>query len=266
MNLQEFADLLGLSTIAAGNLLNGKSWQHVPRPTNFQYPWPATPSPRRYLNKEKVEEGFHLYILHGWTAEQLAEFLDTRSMHHLKNIFEGFIFKDAVRPKDLVWRTAADAVDEKIRVGLELYVHHKDVNKLADFIGKNLDQTLHILEGKTHRQVPRPSGLQQLKFTMSPNKDVNQIIELTCQVFNSSPELLMGSSRAAPVTLPRHVAMYLARKHLCLSFPELGIQFGRDHSTIQHACAVVEEKMRSSNAIFAKIQILDQLIEDQKDG
>lgn len=263
MKLQEFAELLDLSLGAASHILQGRTWTQVKRPPNLQYPWPEHPTNRRHLTTEKVEEGLRLYILHGWTAEKLAEFLDTKSMHHLKSIFDGYLFKEAVRPKELIWRTETDAFAEKLRVGLELYAGHGDVNKLSEFIGKNLDQTLRIIEGRTYTHVPRPEGLQDIKKVLVPNKDVHQIIELTCQVFNVSSDNLMSHSRAALIALPRHVAMYLARKHLDLSFPELGIQFGRDHSTIQHACASVEDKMRSSNSLFAKIQILDELVKEK---
>jgi chromosomal replication initiation ATPase DnaA len=48
-----------------------------------------------------------------------------------------------------------------------------------------------------------------------------------------------GSSQAA---LARQVAMYLAHVGCGLSLTEVGRLFGRDRTTVAHACAVVEDR------------------------
>ncbi len=46
----------------------------------------------------------------------------------------------------------------------------------------------------------------------------------------------------ADVALARQVAMYLAHTKFGISFTEVGEQFGRDRSTVSHACRLVEDK------------------------
>lgn len=57
---------------------------------------------------------------------------------------------------------------------------------------------------------------------------------------------ILGSSRKHRVTNARHMAMYVCRAAHELSFPEIGRLFKRDHSTVQVACARVEEKVKTN--------------------
>lgn len=61
-------------------------------------------------------------------------------------------------------------------------------------------------------------------------------------------EDLKSATRTKAISLPRHVAIYLVRKHICMGFSEIGQHFGRrDHSTIMHAyhkvCATSRDKV-----------------------
>ena len=48
------------------------------------------------------------------------------------------------------------------------------------------------------------------------------------------------------VARPRQIAMYLARKLVKASYPELGQRFGgKDHTTVMAACKKIEELMGS---------------------
>ena len=57
------------------------------------------------------------------------------------------------------------------------------------------------------------------------------------------PELALRSrGRAAPVSLARQTAMYLAHVAFRLSFTQVGQLFGRDRTTVAHACAAIEDR------------------------
>jgi chromosomal replication initiation ATPase DnaA len=45
----------------------------------------------------------------------------------------------------------------------------------------------------------------------------------------------------APAAFARQAAMYLAHVHLGLSLSQVGRSFGRDRTTVAHACACVED-------------------------
>jgi chromosomal replication initiator protein len=66
---------------------------------------------------------------------------------------------------------------------------------------------------------------------------VDRIQDLVAEVFGVTRDDLLSKSRAARVTWPRQVAMYLAREHTHETLPAIGQRFGgRDHSTVLHAC------------------------------
>jgi hypothetical protein len=80
------------------------------------------------------------------------------------------------------------------------------------------------------------------------------------QVFGVTHGDLFTPSRGrARVALARQVAMYLA--HICcgLSFTEVGLLFGRDRTTVAHACAVVED--RRDDPIFDRtLELLEWIV------
>jgi chromosomal replication initiation ATPase DnaA len=60
--------------------------------------------------------------------------------------------------------------------------------------------------------------------------------------FNLAAAALIGATRGSPrVAFARQVAMYLAHVGFALSFECIGRGFGRDRTTVAHACRVVED-------------------------
>ena len=64
-------------------------------------------------------------------------------------------------------------------------------------------------------------------------------------------ELLRATRGRARVALARQVAMYLAHVALRLSFTEVGELFGRDRTTVAHACRVIED--RRDDPVFNRV-------------
>jgi chromosomal replication initiator protein len=84
------------------------------------------------------------------------------------------------------------------------------------------------------------------------------IIEAVARFHNLKPADLVGQRRTRALTEPRHQAMYLARKHTKLSFPELGREFGdRDHSTIQHGSKKVDAELATNPDLAAQIKMIE---------
>jgi chromosomal replication initiation ATPase DnaA len=61
--------------------------------------------------------------------------------------------------------------------------------------------------------------------------------------FGLEPGCLMAASRGSPrISLARQVAMYLCHVALAMSFEAIGRAFGRDRTTVSHACKVIEDR------------------------
>lgn len=57
-------------------------------------------------------------------------------------------------------------------------------------------------------------------------------------------EEMEGPSRKVNAVAPRQIAMWLMKKEIGLSYPRIGLHFGRrDHTTVMHACTRVQAFM-----------------------
>lgn len=73
------------------------------------------------------------------------------------------------------------------------------------------------------------------------SKLADRVIEVTAQQFNMRPESLRVASRLnARTARVRQIAMYLCHTHLSMSYEAVGGVFGRDRTTVAHACELVE--------------------------
>jgi chromosomal replication initiator protein len=97
-------------------------------------------------------------------------------------------------------------------------------------------------------------------FAPAPTQvTVSAIIEAVARFHNLRSADLTGDRRTRTLTRPRHIAMFLARKHTNLSFPELGREFGgRDHSTIQHGFRKVEHELGDNADLAYKVRLIEQ--------
>ena len=88
---------------------------------------------------------------------------------------------------------------------------------------------------------------------------VREIQEQTADAFGVSIEQLLSSSRAAPVTWPRQVAMYLSRELTDQTLPAIGRAFGgRNHTTVMHACKRTAERIAEDPDAFETVRRLTE--------
>ena len=90
---------------------------------------------------------------------------------------------------------------------------------------------------------------------------VEGIQSTVCKHFSISIDDLKSSKRQRTVAFPRQVAMFLCRKALNTSFPELGQQFGgKDHTTVMAACKKIERLMTEDVDLRSRIESLERLL------
>lgn len=83
-------------------------------------------------------------------------------------------------------------------------------------------------------------------------------------VFRISSLALRSRDRAAPVSLARQMAMYLAHVAFRLSFTQVGQLFGRDRTTVAHACGVIED-LRDDQIIDRALTVLADALTAPRD-
>jgi chromosomal replication initiator protein len=86
------------------------------------------------------------------------------------------------------------------------------------------------------------------------------IAEMVSGQFKVSVKELQSRSRKSSVTMPRQIAMYLARKHTEESLSDIGKTFFRDHTTVLHAIKVISSKMVRDASVGAQLELLSNKV------
>ncbi|HMN84964.1 MAG TPA: helix-turn-helix domain-containing protein [Bauldia sp.] len=94
--------------------------------------------------------------------------------------------------------------------------------------------------GLEHAAAVTPEALARRS---EPAPAIRLIETLVASAFRVDPAALRSPTRGnATVAFARQVAMYLAYTRLGLSYEVAGLVFGRDRTTVAHACRLVEER------------------------
>lgn len=134
---------------------------------------------------------------------------------------------------------------------------------VAYLIAENISSNVRELEGALTRlhavsslqKVPITLQMAQvaLKPLLEPKKisvNIEDIKKAVAQHFSIKVSEIISKRRTKNLSFPRHVAMYLCRKHTTASYPEIGEKFGgRDHSSVIHAASVVANKVTDEASV-----------------
>ena len=153
-----------------------------------------------------------------------------------------------IDPPDLETRMAilhskAEAVNQKIP------------DDVAYYLAKNVYSNVRELEGSLRRVLATAHfkrALVTLAFTKETLKDlvslqerlmtIEQIQKTVATYYNVRVSDLLSAKRDRKITLPRHVAMAIAKQLTNHSLPTIGDAFGgRDHTTVLHACKKIKD-------------------------
>lgn len=101
----------------------------------------------------------------------------------------------------------------------------------SERLRKALMRAMRNVAKTAPRRKPRP--------IYPPCKDVATIQRAVASYFGIDAEWMTQQCRKANLAHPRQVAMFLAREQLGKSYPFIGRQFQRDHTTVIHAYRTV---------------------------
>lgn len=72
-------------------------------------------------------------------------------------------------------------------------------------------------------------------------------------VFGVTRDELRGGGRTRLLVQARHVAMYLLRSDLALSFPAIGKELLRDHTSAMYGCSKIERELEEDATLAAAV-------------
>jgi chromosomal replication initiator protein len=145
-----------------------------------------------------------------------------------------------------------------------------------EFIANICDSDIRTLEGALTRvtaystiffeeEITVDLAIEALKGTFNGNienkNDIQKIQRIVADYYNITIDDLKSKKRAAKISFPRHVAIYLARNMTDESFPRIGMEFGgRDHSTVMNSCERIQNELKTNNNLKEVIEELKKKI------
>ena len=91
------------------------------------------------------------------------------------------------------------------------------------------------------------------------NELLDRVQEVVARRWGVTPEGLRSKARIKTLTVPRQIAMYLARDLLQMQLVEIGQAFGgRDHSTVIHSVDKVQRQMQRDRSFRDRIELARQ--------
>jgi chromosomal replication initiator protein len=152
--------------------------------------------------------------------------------------------------------------------------HFELPEDVASLIAEKVSSNVRELEGALTRlhavssiqNIPISVDMARsaLKHLLQPKVvalTVDDIKKAVATHFGIKVSEIISKRRTKNLSFPRHIAMYLCRKHTTYSYPEIGEHFGgRDHSSVIHAATVVSSKVSSDQTVKELVETIEKML------
>jgi chromosomal replication initiator protein len=144
----------------------------------------------------------------------------------------------------------------------------------AFFIAKQVRSNVRELEGALKRVIAfarfnkqpisvelAKEALKDLLAVQNRQISIENIQKTVADYYKTKVADMYSKKRTRALARPRQMAMFLARELTDLSYPEIGQSFGgRDHTTVLHACAKIEELKAADTTLRKDYNLLIQVL------
>ncbi len=96
--------------------------------------------------------------------------------------------------------------------------------------------------------------------------EAKMIINATCDRYQISLEDICSSKRKKEISFARQIAMYLCRKQLGISFPQIGSLFGnKNHTTVMYSIQKIEHQLKKEPELKKELEIIYEKAKKQRE-
>lgn len=143
--------------------------------------------------------------------------------------------------------------------------------EIIEYVANNIRSNVRDLEGAVKRILAyagiertntisielAQKALKEIISTLPKrNITISVIIDEVEKYYHLPQGSLRTKKRSNDVAYPRHIAMYLSREVLNESYPRIGEEFGRDHSTVMNAVKKIRKNLSGDKELAEKLQDL----------
>jgi len=219
--------------------------------------------------KEKTQDiFFHIFNSLYQLNKQIVISSDRPPSHiqiledRLRSRFEGGMITDIGNP-DLETRLAI----------LQTKLNERNFflsDEILRFIAENIKNNIRELEGalnkivatfELNKKIPTIEETKKVLSSILISKQEEaitkkDIINSVLNFFEIAKDDLMSKSRKKKVALPRQITMYLFKKELKMSYPEIGEYFKRDHTTALHAFNKISQDIKNDSKMNSDVDYI----------
>lgn len=175
--------------------------------------------------------------------------------------FEGGMIAD-IAPPDLETRIAILKQKRKEK-------NYRVADEILEFIASKVQKNVRELEGILTRlmatcqlseEMPTLERANQALGTLeSPSRGgltFERILVEVTGFYGLKKEDVLNKKRDKELVRPRQITMYLLRHELNHSFPKIGKEMKRDHTTVIHGCEKIEKEIIQNNGLKEEIALI----------
>ncbi len=222
--------------------------------------------PTKELAQEEFFNTFNALYEAGNQIVLTSDRLPSETPHltdRLKSRFNSGLLAD-VQPPDYETRLAI----LRAKIEAEYFTFDEEI---IEYVAENIRSNVRDLEGAVKRILAyagiertntisielAQKALKEILSTLPQRNITTKVIIDEVEKYYHLPQgSLVTKKRSNDVAFPRHIAMYLAREVLGESFPQIGEEFGRDHSTVMSAVKKVKNNLSGDKELAEKLQEL----------
>ena len=149
---------------------------------------------------------------------------------------------------------------------------------ILSVIATKIDSNIRELEGALNKIIAYASLTHSPITIEMAEKAINDIVlqkekiisaeyiqEVVSKYFNIDKKDLISTKKSNDIAYPRQIAMYLCRTAGQMSFPKIGVEFGkRDHTTVMHACNKIEKEIKENTNTKLIVESVKNIIQESK--
>lgn len=148
--------------------------------------------------------------------------------------------------------------------------------EIIEYVADNIRSNVRDLEGAVKRilayagiertntisiELAQKALAQIIQDLPNRNVTISVIIDEVEKYYHLPKGSLVAKKRSNDIAYPRHIAMFLSREILDASYPQIGDEFNRDHSTVMNAVRKIRENLSGNTELAEKLNELKANIE-----
>ncbi len=144
-------------------------------------------------------------------------------------------------------------------------------DEVYEYVARNFNNNVRELKGAYNKvaayaefsgkKISMETAYQALKLELRKNElNIDLIAQKTSQYYGLKTEELKSTARQQKIAHARHVAIYLARDVLKMSYESIGEFFNKKHTTVMYSYDLINEKLKTDNNLKTELDEIKTLL------